>query len=396
MSVLNRKLFSQRDARTKLRDMGGIMSSSPELSGEVQRFQNGMMVRPQPRPDRAPQLVEPPATVPVVGDLTFEDLSPENQNLVDALVNRFGAPREEVISRLSQSGEFEPRPLEEVAPPGIGSEVIQPRLDEINPRSPFVSQVAQFFETPPETETETAPDAEDEEEAATTVDPSRIVEEAGIAADELASAITGDADLDEDPDTLRSRYQQRLELFQEVFGSDEPTARDRAMQLAMIGLAIASGQSPNALQNIASGALAGMQAMSQQERERRNQQRELRSLAVESAMQDIREERNLTTREERAAAQRDAAIREAYDEAYREGLERYDTAGDVREGMSMEEYAEQYAQASIERRFGTTPGTGAATTDADLPVVTTQEEYDALPPGAFFIQDGQRRRKPQS
>ena len=393
MSVLNRKLFSQREARTKLRDMGGIMSSSPELSGEVQRFQNGMMVRPQPRPDRAPQTVEPPATVPVVGDLIFEDLSTEHRNLVDAMVSRFGVSREEAISSLSQSGAFEPRPLEEVAPPGIGSEVIQPRLDEINPRSPFVSPVAQFFETPPEPET--APDAEDEEEAATTVDPSRIVEEAGIAADELASAITGDADLDEDPDTLRSRYQQRLELFQEVFGSDEPTARDRAMQLAMIGLAIASGQSPNALQNIASGALAGMQAMSQQERERRNQQRELRSLAVESAMQDIREERNLTTREERAAAQRDAAIREAYDEAYREGLDRYDTAPDA-EGMSVEEYAHQYAQESIDRRFGETPGTGAATTDADLPVVTTQEEYDALPPGAFFIQDGQRRRKPQS
>lgn len=393
MSVLNRKLFSQREARTKLRDMGGIMSSSPELSGEVQRFQNGMMVRPQPRPDRAPQTVEPPATVPVVGDLIFEDLSTEDRNLVDTMVNRFGVSREEAISRLSERGEFEPRPLEEVAPPGIGSEVIQPRLDEINPRSPFVSQVAQFFETPPETET--APDAEDEEEAATTVDPSRIVEEAGIAADELASAITGDADLDEDPDTLRSRYQQRLELFQEVFGSDEPTARDRAMQLAMIGLAIASGQSPNALQNIASGALAGMQAMSQQERERRNQQRELRSLAVESAMQDIREERNLTTREERAAAQRDAAIREAYDVAYREAVGLYDTAPDA-EGMSVEEYAHQYAQESIDRRFGETPGTGAATTDADLPVVTTQEEYDALPPGAFFIQDGQRRRKPQS
>ena len=193
----------------------------------------------------------------------------------------------------------------------------------------------------------------------------------------------------------RVRYQQRLELFQEVFGSDEPTARDRAMQLAMIGLAIASGQSPNALQNIASGALAGMQAMSQQERERRNQQRELRSLAIESAMQDISEERRLTAREERETAQREAAIREAYDEAYREAVGLYDTAPDA-EGMSVEEYAHQYAQESIDRRFGETPGTGAATTDADLPVVTTQEEYDALPPGASFIQNGQVRRKPQS
>ena len=394
MSVLNRKLFSQREARTKLRDMGGIMASSPELSGEVQRFQDGMMVRPQPRPDRAPQLVEPPATVPVVGDLIFEDLSMDEQRLVDAMASRYGVSREEAISRLSETGAFEPSPLEEVTPPGIGSEVIQPRLDEINPQSPFVSQVVQFFETPPEEES-MEPDMEPEPETPDAITPERLEEETNAAISELTTAL-GDGDSEEDPDTLRSRYQQRLELFQEVFGSDEPTARDRAMQLAMIGLAIASGQSPNALQNIASGALAGMQAMSQQERERRNQQRELCSLAIESAMQDISEERRLTARDERATAQREAAIREAYDEAYREGYDLYDTAGDVPEGMSREEYAEQYAQASLARRFGTTPGTGAVTTDADLPVVTTQEEYDALPPGASFIQNGQVRRKPQS
>lgn len=41
MSVMQRKLFANKEARTKLRDMGGIMSSFPELSGEVQRFQDG-------------------------------------------------------------------------------------------------------------------------------------------------------------------------------------------------------------------------------------------------------------------------------------------------------------------------------------------------------------------
>lgn len=39
------------------------------------------------------------------------------------------------------------------------------------------------------------------------------------------------------------------------------------------------------------------------------------------------------------------------------------------------------------------PGTTATTTD-EPPTVTTQEEYDALPPGTVFIQNGQRRRKP--
>ena len=41
MNVLNRKMFSNRDARKKLAGMGGILSSSPELMGTAQRFQEG-------------------------------------------------------------------------------------------------------------------------------------------------------------------------------------------------------------------------------------------------------------------------------------------------------------------------------------------------------------------
>lgn len=41
MNVLNRKMFSNRDARKKLAGMGGILASSPELMGTAQRFQEG-------------------------------------------------------------------------------------------------------------------------------------------------------------------------------------------------------------------------------------------------------------------------------------------------------------------------------------------------------------------
>jgi len=40
-NVNNRKMFAKRDARNKLAEMGGIMSSSPELLGEAQKFANG-------------------------------------------------------------------------------------------------------------------------------------------------------------------------------------------------------------------------------------------------------------------------------------------------------------------------------------------------------------------
>ena len=41
MNPMTRKMFKSRDARTKLRGMGGILASSPELAQTVQQFQDG-------------------------------------------------------------------------------------------------------------------------------------------------------------------------------------------------------------------------------------------------------------------------------------------------------------------------------------------------------------------
>ena len=41
MNVMNRKLFANRAARRKLANMGGIMTSSPELMQAGQKFENG-------------------------------------------------------------------------------------------------------------------------------------------------------------------------------------------------------------------------------------------------------------------------------------------------------------------------------------------------------------------
>jgi len=84
---------------------------------------------------------------------------------------------------------------------------------------------------------------------------------------------------------LRSRYSENLALFKEIYGIDEEDrARDKMMSLAMIGLAIAAGQSPNALTNIAQGALSGLKGMSESEAERRQQDRDLRTAALEAAL----------------------------------------------------------------------------------------------------------------
>ena len=46
MNVENRKLFRNKDARSRLASMGGIMGSSPELLGTVQKFQEAGPVAP--------------------------------------------------------------------------------------------------------------------------------------------------------------------------------------------------------------------------------------------------------------------------------------------------------------------------------------------------------------
>ena len=50
MTVDNRKLFANRDARRRLAEMGGIMASSSDLLGEAQKFQDGGRVIPGDMP----------------------------------------------------------------------------------------------------------------------------------------------------------------------------------------------------------------------------------------------------------------------------------------------------------------------------------------------------------
>jgi hypothetical protein len=96
------------------------------------------------------------------------------------------------------------------------------------------------------------------------------------------------------PSSRRERVNQELELIREVFGDrTRDQARDRAMHLAMIGLAIAAGQSPNALTNIAQGALAGTQAMARAQQAQEERENSMRMEAYRNVLGEEREGRAL-------------------------------------------------------------------------------------------------------
>ena len=91
---------------------------------------------------------------------------------------------------------------------------------------------------------------------------------------------------DDTEDDLRTKYEARAKLFREILGEDEAGARNKGMDLAMIGLAIMSGQSPNALTNIAQGGAAGLKAMSARDEAARERQRLVRTTALESVLEE--------------------------------------------------------------------------------------------------------------
>lgn len=106
----------------------------------------------------------------------------------------------------------------------------------------------------------------------------------GAAATTALSRLTGGA-----ADTVRGRVQQYEQLFQEMFGeSDEDKTRERYMNLAMIGFAIASGEDPSALRNIATGMLQGTAQMREDAAVRRQREDRVKELAVAAGLEDER------------------------------------------------------------------------------------------------------------
>jgi hypothetical protein len=91
--------------------------------------------------------------------------------------------------------------------------------------------------------------------------------------------------------SLDKSYEEKLELMQKVFGNgEENKAEDRRMTLATIGLAIAAGQSPDALTNIAQGALAGLGAVGKRREARKAKGEKIKTLALDAALREQEEQ----------------------------------------------------------------------------------------------------------
>ena len=376
------------EARNRLRSMGGIMASSPELlqaqqgagvsptvpvvGGPVGASSRMSPIAPLPPSRGRAPIQSPSSETPAVrrelGDTTltfqdFLDLAREGESITPSDVERAVSagemtPQQEadIVSMMVDPG-YVPSEAEQLAAEAPG--LSQAPDARFPPQAPgFVGPIGDYFagltgatrgeiaereETRSQLRSATNAarginnddrNIDDERAAATrralddlsgeaVPDRPQSDESTVDTTDDERAAATRRAlegletQLDPAPDpadntpkakrTLRDRYDKRMELFKDIFGeSDEARARDRAMSLAMMGLAIASGQDPNALTNIAQGAAAGLQGMSEQEQARREQERGLKTLAFETALEDMTAEEE--ARQEALKRRQDAAL----------------------------------------------------------------------------------------
>jgi hypothetical protein len=289
---------------------------------------------------------------------------------------------------------------------------------------------------PPVRERETPPPAAEEQPTPPpTEDP---LQELGTQLDRDLRTFFGIEQPSRAPGSRRERVEQELELIREVFGDrTRDQARDRAMNLAMIGLAIAAGQSPNMMTNIAQGALAGTQAMQRAQAAAQEREDEQRMLAYRNVLEEDQEARRLgqamgmerfraslqgrgspfgtithpvnqwfTARNQLDQQARDPAsdlwaqlqnMPEAERGPYLDS-QAFDRVMSGFGSMTPEVQELQQALRSGQLAAAFSSATSAPnelpTGAATLPVVTSRAEYDSLPSGAEFIQNGQRRRKP--
>jgi hypothetical protein len=321
---LARKLFQSRDAREKLRGMGGIMASSPQLAQTVAKFQEGGSVRTPTYSEwlQMSRAERRRAGLPesfIGGQMYFNRFGvgmgmndpetgvriPPALSAEEAAMGEFGGlppymvePGGTVDEPAPGAGLFPPSPGEMAfdlgEAVGFGPALAQAGIERPAPRG--VEAEEQVVDPTPPSMTEEVPEEErvpapETEEPPPPAAPAASIPETGAA---IAS---GDFD---------TTYEQMLARLETVMGERDVDSRQKAMaNLAMIGLAIAAGQSPDALTNIAQGALTGLQGIQQAEAAERATEREMRLTALKMAAEDVSLTRRLQN-EERIAMMRAA------------------------------------------------------------------------------------------
>lgn len=489
MNVMNRKLFANRDARRKLANMGGIMTSSPELMQAGQMFQVGGQIgsptAQKVKTVKAPysgimydvytdgRVVEansgitldpmnavqatiirdikalPGATnensgIIAASPVLDKELGSTTQDMAlrsimdraDDLSGKEGAIASlEALIATNKMEDLDPQLASQLLPPS-SEEAVQP-----NPYQADIDAAVESFtgkKTSGETDIEDVnkpivlPEIEvtgksDETKEASIEELQTKANDPDASSDQRSSNVSTqvltDAGFEDVSNmTTKQRVAAYQEMFKEFLGEgDEDANEEKWHNLAMIGFAIAAGQDPSALANIANGLLEGSKVMKGDRAARRKREDSITSMAIEQVFSEKAAEKDAQLRRELAAAKAGSGFRDPRnpidaflnaksdaeklldDPTFRTTLLKQNKVAPENQEAWLEQWSTNKAMRTVQSAYGSlTPefgGTQTQTTSTatGLPTISTQEEYDALPLGSEFFQivDGkpQKRKK---
>ena len=272
--VQNRKMFRRKDARNKLRQLGGIMTSSPDLMQSVQKFSRGGIARAQQQQlqnqiqNQLPNLL---AGTPTMG------INPRA-----ALI-----AQEDALRAAPFGGTISPELDRALSMPRTGTGVADRDLGDTD-------EAVALTEPPipdPPVITETSLLVEPVETGKDIVDYAKLLKDSKASSKEVQDKIFEMLAVKEPGEklSLEDRFKKMQEVRKNVLGDNKEAEKSiDGFNLAMLGFAIAAGDSPNALTNIAKGALAGAQQMQATAERRRARAERIQEADFQQAVQDER------------------------------------------------------------------------------------------------------------
>lgn len=337
MDFMNRKLFKQRPARDKLNQLGGIMASSQPLMQTVQQFQVGGSVDPSPR-------------------------NPNFFNNFQTIPRQFGlGPQGQARSFMAQipTREANRAKLEEFD----RQTIVNPLMQLLSGRRAFDAQALVRPTTEVQIEagqtpTMRGPTAEDVREMQQTTEAENVAESERLGSEllrdltpdsfmmpgvtpspdreereagEAGEGVTAGAAIEppvtppvttegeaavQDPAAEVTRVFNegtpeevggQLETLMNEFTSKAPQfeGMNKGLALAKIGFAMAAGQSPNAVTNIANALSEGADAFIKDNKDKAAFDRQVKLSALQYGLTEIGKERA----EERTAAREGRALK---------------------------------------------------------------------------------------
>ena len=316
MAVNDRKMFRRRDARNQLRQMGGIMSSSPELMATIQKFNLGGRVDlsqparniafPMARVERAEQMFDQGITN--IKDILGVDGSPLGFDGAQPVLSEPQRIEEQYPSKGTRTISMEEQGMGEGLLRGY-KQMQAPVVtaEEGGMGEGVLPDYGQLSGTPRQ-----APPPPTITETSALLEPMTVGKEMQTYAQRLMNSGADQTEINDKilemigekeqgkQISVEERYEKNRALYEKVLGKDpEQDRKIDGYNLAMMGFMIAAGDSPNALTNIARGAAKGAERMQMTAEKRQERRRRIKELGLTQAIQDDRTALQYEREEER-------------------------------------------------------------------------------------------------